>query len=201
MKMRFAGALLALFVAAPVHAATLYLSEFANGVSQVGTTTPQIYPQPAITDQTVAIGATSSASAAFNAKTHAVLAVCDEGCSVVVGSSPTAAATNFLLFQGTPVEFAVSPGQKIAVIANAAGNSGGSSGITIGTTTITGGTTTRLLYDAAGVGGEISGATSNGTMRANRAKPDCTAADRRISTPGAQNMTTGRLGRSRLNVH
>lgn len=39
----------------------------------------------------------------------------------------------------------------------------GSGGITIGTTTISGGTTTRLLYDAAGVVGEISNVTSNGT--------------------------------------
>lgn len=56
------------------------------------------------------------------------------------------------------------------VLTDAAGNgtlswaaAGGGSGITIGTTTITSGTTTRLLYDAAGVVGEISGATSNGT--------------------------------------
>ncbi len=40
----------------------------------------------------------------------------------------------------------------------------GGGGITIGTTTITSGTTTRLLYDAAGVVGEITGATSNGTF-------------------------------------
>src|SRR5665213_2793075 len=40
----------------------------------------------------------------------------------------------------------------------------GSSGITIGTTTITSGTGTRLLYETSGnVVGEITGATSNGT--------------------------------------
>ncbi len=39
----------------------------------------------------------------------------------------------------------------------------GGGGITIGTTTITGGTTTRLLYDLAGVVSEITGATSDGT--------------------------------------
>lgn len=36
-------------------------------------------------------------------------------------------------------------------------------GLTINTTTITGGTTTRLLYDNAGTVGEISGLTSNGS--------------------------------------
>ena len=41
---------------------------------------------------------------------------------------------------------------------------GGSSAITIGTTTITGGTGGRVLYETSGnVVGEISGATSNGT--------------------------------------
>lgn len=41
---------------------------------------------------------------------------------------------------------------------------GGGSGIAVGTTTVTSGTATRLLYETAGnVVGEISGATSNGT--------------------------------------
>lgn len=45
------------------------------------------------------------------------------------------------------------------------GSCGGSSGITIGTTTITSGTATRLLYETSGnVVGEISGVTSDGTI-------------------------------------
>ncbi len=58
------------------------------------------------------------------------------------------------------------------VLTDAAGNGtlswaaggGGGSGITVGTTTVTSGTGTRLLYETSGnVVGEISGATSNGT--------------------------------------
>lgn len=47
--------------------------------------------------------------------------------------------------------------------ANVALGSGGGGGITIGTTTITSGTNTRLPYNNAGVYGEISGFTSDGT--------------------------------------
>lgn len=49
-------------------------------------------------------------------------------------------------------------------ISPAPGSGGGSSSITIGTTTITGGTAGRLIYETSGnVVGEITGATSNGT--------------------------------------
>jgi len=43
------------------------------------------------------------------------------------------------------------------------GTSSSGSGLTINTSTITGGTTTRLLFDNAGTVGEISGLTSNGS--------------------------------------
>lgn len=46
----------------------------------------------------------------------------------------------------------------------AAANGSAGSGITIGTTTITSGTTTRMLYDNAGVLGETTGITTNGTV-------------------------------------
>ena len=47
--------------------------------------------------------------------------------------------------------------------ANVALGSGGGGGITVGTTTITSGTNTRIPYNNAGVYGEISGFTSDGT--------------------------------------
>ncbi len=111
-------------------AATLYISEFPNGVTPVGslvsTYTP---PQPSIADQAVAISGTSAASAAFNTKTHVVALVCDEGCSVsFTGASPTATTSNFLLQQGVTYLFGVSPGAKVAAIENSAGNIGGSTG-------------------------------------------------------------------------
>jgi hypothetical protein len=99
-------------------AATLYISEFAAPVSQVGTVTAQMLPQPAITDQTVAIGSSSAPSAAFNAQTHAVMLECDAICSIVFGATPVATATNMRLPAGTIVQFTVVPGQKVAVITN-----------------------------------------------------------------------------------
>ncbi len=136
MALRFRSGLigLALLIAGlmptAAQAATLYISEFPNGVTPVGslvsTYTP---PQPSIADQTVAISGTSAASAAFNAKTHVVALVCDEGCSVsFTGASPTATTSNFLLQQGVTYLFGVAPGGKVAAIENSAGNIGGSTG-------------------------------------------------------------------------
>lgn len=105
-------------------AATLYISEFPTAVSQIGSTTAQVYPQPALVDQTVAITGNSAQSAAFGATTHAIQIECDADCSVAIGPNPTATTTNYLMGDGTPYRFAVIPGQKIAVIANTSGGSG-----------------------------------------------------------------------------
>jgi len=114
-------ALAALLITGPAFAANLYISEFTNGLAQVGSTQPQIFPQAALADQTVAVGGASVQSAAFNSKTHAVMLVCDTGCSIAIGGNPTATTSNYLLFKGAPMKFGVIPGQKIAVIANLAG--------------------------------------------------------------------------------
>lgn len=98
--------------------ATLYISEFASPVSQVGTVTAQVMPQPSLADQTVAVGASSAQSSAFNVSTHAVLLSCDVACSVLVGASPTAQTTNFRIPANIVIVFAVLPGQKIATIAS-----------------------------------------------------------------------------------
>lgn len=123
-KAAFAAALAIGLGAGAAQAATLYISEFATPVSQVGTTVGQVYPQPAITDQAVSISGSSTQSAAFGATTHAVQVECDTDCSVVFGSNPTATTTNYLMGDGIPYQFAVIPGQKIAVIANTSGGSG-----------------------------------------------------------------------------
>ena len=112
-------------------AATLYISEFPSGVSQSGSAVAQLPGQSAITDQTVALSGSSARSAAFNTRTNAVSLMCDQGCSIAFGSSSvTAATTNYLLQQGVPYRFVVSPGTYVAAISNAAGNtsSGGGSG-------------------------------------------------------------------------
>lgn len=105
-------------------AATLYISEFASPVGQVGTVQAQVFPQPAVTDQTVAITGASVQSAAFNTLTHAIQVECDSDCSVSVGTNPTATTSNFLMGDGIPYQFVVLPGQKIAVISNTSGGSG-----------------------------------------------------------------------------
>lgn len=116
-------------------AATLYISEFQNGVGVVGTAQVQEAPQQAITDQTVAIGATTTPSTAFNAKTHYVRLTCDIGCSVAFGPNsggvPTATTSNFLLSANMTTGFVVSPGQQIAVISNPAGGSGAGTGTSV----------------------------------------------------------------------
>ena len=119
------AALAALLTVNAASAATLYISEFQNGVGVVGTSQVQAPPQSAITDQIVAVGVGSAQSAAFNAKTNFVLLTCDTGCSVLVGSNPTATTSNFLLSANETASFVVSPGQKVAVIANSAGGAGG----------------------------------------------------------------------------
>lgn len=99
--------------------ATLYISEFRKGSSSIGTEHVPVLPQPAITDQTVVIGAGSLQSAAFNAATRAIMISCDAVCSILIGDNPVAAATNFRLPANVPpLEFGVQPGQKIAVITN-----------------------------------------------------------------------------------
>lgn len=128
LMVAFAGAALVagLGVIAPesAQAATLYISEFASPVGQVGSVQANVYPQPAITDQTVAITGASVQSAAFNASTHAIQVECDSDCSVSIGTNPTATTTNYLMGDGIPYQFVVVPGQKIAVISNTSGGSG-----------------------------------------------------------------------------
>lgn len=124
-----AGLMLATEVA---NAATLYVTEYANGLSQVGSTQPQVPPTPALATQTVALSGTTAPSAAFGTKTKVVALICDEGCSIAwgdaTGSTPTATALNTLLQQGVTYLFGVVPGQKVAAIANSAGDTGGGSG-------------------------------------------------------------------------
>lgn len=119
--------------------ATPYIGEFRNGVSSIGTTEPQIYPQPGLRDQTIALSGTSALSAPFGANTAAIIMMADEGCSIVFGTSSVVATTgNFLLQQGVPYFFGVQPGSYVAAIANSAGNSPGGGGGGGGNATIVG---------------------------------------------------------------
>lgn len=98
--------------------ATLYISEF-GGISSIGSNQAQVLPQPATADQTVAIAGASARSAAFNARTKAVLLSADSVCSIKFGdTSVVATAGNFRLSADTPIPFSVEPGGFVAVISN-----------------------------------------------------------------------------------
>jgi hypothetical protein len=99
--------------------AALYISEFENPVTVDGTLPGIQLPQPALLDQTpVAIGGTSAQSAAFSAKTKAVMISTDAICSIAFGSNPTATTGNLRLPANTIISFGVIPGQRVAVISN-----------------------------------------------------------------------------------
>lgn len=76
--------------------------------------------EPALADQTVAIGAGSLTTNALNAKTAFVRVHTDAICSIAFGVAPTATATSARLAANTTEYFAVVPGsaEKIAVIQN-----------------------------------------------------------------------------------
>jgi hypothetical protein len=97
--------------------AILYISEFANigrdqgeGV-QVATLAP-------LAEQTISIAGSSTQSVAFGVYTNFVRLCCDAVCSVAVGANPTASGINLRLPANTPEYFQVTPGQKLACIAN-----------------------------------------------------------------------------------
>lgn len=126
--LRFLIFLAALAWASSASAASMYIAEFTVAVTVTGQVQAQVAPQPATTTQKVAIGGASVSSSAFGATTHAIEVLCSVGCSVSVGTSPTATTSTMLLQQGVPYIFGVAPGAKIAVIANTDGDTGGGGG-------------------------------------------------------------------------
>ena len=104
---------------------TLYISEFANGFSLLGSGQAPIMPQPSLADQKVALSGSSAQSAAFQTGTKAILLSADASCSIVIGlttsGGPTATTTNFRIpANGAPIAFAVPPGggYQLAAISN-----------------------------------------------------------------------------------
>lgn len=73
---------------------------------------------PPITEQTVAIGASSTQSSAFNTHTRMIRVNTDAICSIAIGENPTATANTSRLAAGATEYFEVEPGHKIAVITN-----------------------------------------------------------------------------------
>ena len=97
--------------------ATLYIAEFAFIPRQTGDGV-QIAQMAPIAEQTVAIGAGSTASSAFNAATRFIRLHTDSICSIAFGASPTATTTNARMAANTTEYFAVTAAQKVAVISN-----------------------------------------------------------------------------------
>lgn len=100
--------------------ATLYVTELTNQGQDDRHLTMAMSLEPPVAEQTVAIGAGSTRSAAFNAKTTFLRVHCDAICSIAFGTNPTAAATNRRMAANATEYFSIPQNQafKIAVIAN-----------------------------------------------------------------------------------
>lgn len=115
MKRLIFGAFAFVALAEPASAAVCYVSEFSN----VGDGGTQVLKQPALTDQTVAVSASASASASFQPSTRWIRINCDVVVSFLVGSGPVATATNARLPTGVVESFEVNGSQqKISFITN-----------------------------------------------------------------------------------
>ena len=100
--------------------ATVYISEFKNAASPIGTYAPDVLPQPALTNQALGFTAAGTLSAAFSTATFAVLVVGDADFFYKFGatgaSGATGAAGSYWPAK-VPWVFAVAPGDKVAVTA------------------------------------------------------------------------------------
>jgi hypothetical protein len=100
--------------------ATLYISEFKNAVSPIGSYGAQVLPAPPIAQQALGFTGAGTLSSAFNAATYAVLVCGDADCFFLIGATGASGATGaagMYLPAKTPMIFAVPPGSKLAVTA------------------------------------------------------------------------------------
>jgi hypothetical protein len=100
--------------------AVLFVTEFARQARDASGYGMVVGEEPPAAQQTVAIGATSTQSAAFNAATRFVRLHADAVCSVEFGASPTATATSRRLAANQTEYFGIPPNgtYKVAVITN-----------------------------------------------------------------------------------
>lgn len=101
--------------------ATLYISEHSEMPLTDNSVGKSWAMAPSIVDQTVAIGASSTASNAFNVNTRFVRLDAGAICSVAfsaAGATPTATASNARMAANTTEYFGVQGGGKVAVITN-----------------------------------------------------------------------------------
>lgn len=98
--------------------AKLYIAEHMEVATSGNGRTVMIGKEPVIAEQTVAIGGTSTQSAAFRNETKFIRVHCDVICSIAIGSNPTATASMRRLAAGQTEFFDVTSATKIAVITN-----------------------------------------------------------------------------------
>jgi hypothetical protein len=99
---------------------TLYVAELSSlGFDASGQNIMAPQMPPAV-EQTVAIGGSSAASAAFGGTTRFVQLHCDAICSIAfaVGGTPTATTSNQRMAANETRFYTVSPAMKVAVISN-----------------------------------------------------------------------------------
>lgn len=97
--------------------AVLYVAEFGftGGVSNFNTSAVEV---PPIAEQTIAIGASSTAVAnPFNTNTNIVRLETDTICSVAFGVAPTATVGNMRMAANTVEYFSIPPASKFKVAA------------------------------------------------------------------------------------
>lgn len=99
--------------------AIVYITEFAQPGLAFGYPLSQA-AEPALANQTVAIGGASVQSSAVNSNTMILRVHTDAICSVDIGSNPTATATKRRLAANTTEYFQIPTNQafKVAVITN-----------------------------------------------------------------------------------
>lgn len=98
--------------------ATVYISEFSGLAATAQSDSIAAVAVPPIAEQTVAVGATSVQSAAFQPSTQWVLISSDSIFSANFGANPTATTANYRHAIGAEYLRKVTPGQKVAIILN-----------------------------------------------------------------------------------
>lgn len=97
--------------------AVLFIAEFEH-IARMPNGPVQIAEMPAVAEQTVAIGGSSTQSSAFNAATNYIRVHTDAICSILIGSNPTATSSKTRMAADQTEYFKVKAGDKIAVITN-----------------------------------------------------------------------------------
>lgn len=97
--------------------ASLYITEFGQALDERGGISDALQ-MPPLAEQKLAIGAGTIQSAAWNAATKIVRIETDAICSVAFGANPVASVANMRMAANDSLLCRVSPGGKVAVIAN-----------------------------------------------------------------------------------